>query len=112
MLAAFHRLFKVGWLAAYGVASNAGYIGVQPRLKLKEVQVPPLTAKPVMNALIGRIAVRARQAAGIADEVEVDAPTRRVKLDILAAPRRLQAQCAGKQRFDTNSHLGRLCAFN
>ena len=69
---------------------------MQPRFKLKEVQVLPLTAKPVVNALIGRIAVWARQAAGIADEVEVDAPSGRVKLDILDAPRRLQAKCAGK----------------
>ena len=79
-----------------GATGNAGHFSVQPGFKLEEVQVPPLAGKPVMHALIGRIAVRARQAAGIADEVEVDAPTGRVKLDILDAPRRLQAKCAGK----------------
>lgn len=37
---------------AAGAASNAGHLSVQPSLKLEEVQVPPLSAKPVMHALV------------------------------------------------------------
>lgn len=59
----------------------------------------PLSAKTISCTLIRRVAVRARQATGIASEIEVDAPTGRVKVDILDAPRHLQAQCAGEQRF-------------
>lgn len=47
---------------AVGGAGHARDIGMQPSLKLEEVQVLPVSADPVVVALIGMIAVGAEQA--------------------------------------------------
>ena len=47
----------------------------------------------------------ARQAIGLAGELEVDAPTCGVQFHFLNAPRLLQTQCAGEQRLNANTHL-------
>jgi hypothetical protein len=78
---------------------------VQPGLVLKEVQVPPLALEPVMHALPSSLAMGARQAIGLAGELEVDTPTCGVQFHFLNAPRLLQTQCAGEQRLNANTHL-------
>ena len=58
-----------------------------------------------MHALPGSLAMGARQASGLAGEFEVDALTCGVEFNFLNIPRRLQAQSAGEQRFNTHTHL-------
>jgi hypothetical protein len=62
-------------LAAAG-ARHAGHIGVQPGFELAEIQMPPRAAQPIMDALVGRAAVRAGKQLGRAAYLEgmIDGP--------------------------------------
>ena len=93
---------------AAGATGNAGHLSVQPGFKLEEVQVPPFTCKAVMHALRRSTTVRARQAVGVASQIEVDTSARSVKLDIFDAPGSLQAKCTGKQRFNPDAHISKV----
>jgi hypothetical protein len=67
---------------------------MQPGLELEEIQVAPIAADSVVNALVGRAAARTGQSLGGADDLEVDAPLCRVEVDLGDLPWRLKAQCS------------------
>lgn len=86
-------------------AGDARHIGVQPSLELKEIQVPPGAAQPVVHALLGGVAVRAAaQALGIAAHLKADVPLARVQVHRSHFPWRHQVQRTSKQRFNFNAH--------
>ena len=87
------------------------HLSVKPGLKLKEVQMPPFTTEPIMHTLADQGAVRTGQRRRSTNQLEVDAPARRIEFDRLHTPRCLQAQRAGEQRLNTNCHLKNLQGF-
>ena len=89
---------------AAGRALHAWHASVQPRLELKEVQVPPGAAVAVVNELIRRSAARAGKPLGRASDLEVDAMLCGVELDLLDHPRRLKTKGRRKQRLNLHTH--------
>ena len=57
-----------------------------------------------MDALIGRVAVRTGQRTGRAAQLEIDAPTRGIELNLVHLPWRNQTQRAREQPLDANAH--------
>jgi hypothetical protein len=77
---------------------------VQPRFVLKEVQVPPGFADPVVYALVSMAAVWTTQTLGVALDIEVDAVLGCIEFDVLDLPGRLQTKGCGEQGFCTQDH--------
>ena len=94
-----HR--HLGGLAARR-AAHARQVRMQPGLELEEVEVAPLAADPIMNALIERAKTGAGQPLGRADNLEVDTPLGGVQIDLGDLPWSLQAECSGEQGLDLN----------
>lgn len=101
------RHAHLGRLAA-GRTGHARHLGVQPGLELEEVQVTPLAAYPVVDALIGRAARRAAKRLGLATNLKVDSVLGSIELHGLHRPRCLQTQRRGEQRLDFDAHEDQL----
>ncbi|AFJ02124.1 hypothetical protein Q7C_955 [Methylophaga frappieri] len=90
---------------AAAAARHTWHIGVQPRLELEEVQMSPRAPQSVMDALRGRVALRAAQQLGVAPNLEINASLGRVQVHLDYFPRCHQAQRAGEQRLHSNTHF-------
>ena len=86
-------------------AGNAQHLGMQPGLELEEVQVAPVPLKLVMDALLGRLAVRTGCLFGLAVQLKINAPAAGVQLDLADHPGRLKTQRTGEQGFDSCTHF-------
>ena len=92
------RRRDLGGLGA-GVAAHPRHLGVDICLELEEVQMAPLPFLGVVDRLVLGPAARADKACPRREgHLKIDAPDGRVEGDIDHLPRRLQAQCDGKQR--------------
>jgi hypothetical protein len=85
-------------------ALNARHIGVQPRLELKEVQMPPTAAHAIVDQLMLGPAARTRRPLARVSHLEVDAPFGGVAFHLGHVPRRLQAERGREQGFDLIAH--------
>lgn len=93
----------LGGLAA-GIACHAMHLGMQPSLKLEEVQMAPRAAQPVVDALLQRSAMGTGKRLGVAAQFEVGTPCRRVELKSLHFSWWHQPPRAGEQRLHLYAH--------
>ena len=66
--------------------------------------MPPRVAQSVMNALVDGAAARTRQRLGVAAQLEFDAPTCCVELNLLCLPLWHQTLRAGDRRVHFHTH--------
>ena len=120
-------VFDLGWIAimclevggkVHHALEAASLAGKQESLGVEVVHhgdvVLPLAQAGLVDAndaYLGHVAMGARQPSSLAGEFEVDAPSRGVEFNLLNAPRLLQAQCTGEQRFNVHTHLAILLGY-